>query len=131
MNLSGAGMKSHLFQIALMAGLATSGANAQPAAPSGSPADSAAAPKYALQPDDSKRAQAYTQFMLGHLAEQEFYGTGEMSYADHAISDYQKALQSDRDPAIIERLALLYGAIHSTAYALRECESALSQHPNN
>ncbi|HEV2342407.1 MAG TPA: tetratricopeptide repeat protein [Candidatus Acidoferrales bacterium] len=124
-------MKIHLIHIALMAGLAATGANAQSAAPSGSPADSAAKANSALQPDDSKRAQAYTQFMLGHLAEQEFNETGEKRYADQAISDYQKALQSDRDPAIIERLAEVYAAMQRTDDAIREAESALSQDPNN
>ncbi|HKW87611.1 MAG TPA: tetratricopeptide repeat protein [Candidatus Acidoferrales bacterium] len=124
-------MKTHLIQFVFFAGLAAAGASAQSVSPSASSTSSLATGNSALQPDESKRAAAYAQFMLGHLAEQEFNETGEQSYANQAIADYQKALESDRDPAIIERLAEVYAAMQRTDDAIREAQSALSQDSNN
>ena len=124
-------MRKHLFPLALSIGIAAAGANAQTASSSPSPNDSASTVTTSLLPDTSKRAQAYTQFMLGHLAEQQYNETGQQSYADQAISDYQKALTYDSDAAITERLAEVYAAMQHTDDALREANAALAQDPNN
>ncbi|HEV2617698.1 MAG TPA: tetratricopeptide repeat protein [Candidatus Acidoferrales bacterium] len=83
------------------------------------------------QMDPSKRAEAYTDFMLGHLAEQQFDETGKSDLAGQAIEYYQKAHALDSDAAITERLAEVYAASQRTDEAIRQAQSALQQDPNN
>jgi tetratricopeptide (TPR) repeat protein len=81
--------------------------------------------------DQSKRAEAYTDFMLGHLAEQQFDETGKSELASQAIEYYQKAHALDSDAAITERLAEVYAASQRTDEAIRQAKSALEQDPDN
>jgi len=83
------------------------------------------------QTDQSKRAEAYTDFMLGHLAEQQFDETGKSELASQAIEYYQKAQALDSDAAITERLAEVYAASQRTDEAIRQAKSALEQDPDN
>jgi tetratricopeptide (TPR) repeat protein len=125
-------MREHLIRMIFLVGFAAAGANGQAVPPSSaSSSDEPASAASALQPDESKRSEAYAEFMRGHLAEQQFNETGERSYADQAISDYQNALKLDPDAAITERLAEIYAAMQRTDDAIREARSAISQDPNN
>jgi len=83
------------------------------------------------QTDQSKRAQAYADFMLGHLAEQQFDETGKSELASQAIEYYQKAHALDSDAAITERLAEVYAASQRPDEAIRQAKSALEQDPDN
>lgn len=83
------------------------------------------------QTDQSKRAEAYADFMLGHLAEQQFDETGKSELAGQAIEYYQKAHALDSDAAITERLAEVYAASQRTDEAIRQAKSALEQDPDN
>ena len=83
------------------------------------------------QTDQSKRAEAYADFMLGHLAEQQFDETGKSELAGQAIEYYQKAHALDSDAAITERIAEVYAASQRTDDAIRQAQSALQQDPNN
>ncbi len=83
------------------------------------------------QTDQSKRAEAYTDFMLGHLAEQQFDETGKSELASQAIEYYQRAQALDSDAAITERLAEVYAASQRTDEAIRQAKSALEQDPDN
>lgn len=83
------------------------------------------------QPDPVKRAEAYSDFMLGHLAEQQFDQTGKPEYAGQAIDYYHKALALDTEAAITECLAEVYAASQRTDDAIREAQKALEQDPNN
>jgi tetratricopeptide (TPR) repeat protein len=128
----GDGMRTHLVRLVFLIGFAAAGAGAQAVPPSSAPpGDRPAGVASSLQSDDSKRAEAYSQFMLGHLAEQEYNETGDPERANQAISDYQKALALDPDPAITERLAEVYATLQRTDDAIHEAQSVLSQDPQN
>ncbi|MGH9864528.1 MAG: tetratricopeptide repeat protein, partial [Candidatus Acidiferrales bacterium] len=107
-----------------------SGAAAQTGAPASQTSQAADATKYS-QSDQSKRAEAYADFMLGHLAEQQFDETGKSEFAGQAIDYYQKARALDSDAAITERLAEVYAASQRTDDAIRQAQAALQQDPNN
>lgn len=106
------------------------GAAAQTVAPASQTPKSADASLYS-QTDPSKRAEAYTDFMLGHLAEQQFDETGKSELASQAIEYYQKAQALDSDAAITERLAEVYAASQHSDEAIRQAKSALEQDPEN
>jgi len=127
-----AGMKIQWLGAFLALALGVTGAAAQtvPPAPS-SQAPIAAGNSTYSQMDSSKRAEAYTDFMIGHLAEQQFQETGKSEFADQAIADYQKALALDSDPAITERLAEVYAESQHTNEAIHQAEAALQQDPDN
>lgn len=83
------------------------------------------------QPDQAKRAQAYADFMIGHLAEQQFASSGKDEDAQQAIDFYNKALALDPDASITERLAEVYAAMQRTSDAIRTAKQALQQDERN
>jgi tetratricopeptide (TPR) repeat protein len=126
-------MKSHLIGILVFAvfGLGATSAGAQTTT---SPATFQAQSNDSVtlsQPDAAKRAEAYSKFMQGHLAEQEFDETGKPELAEKAIQDYQSALALDSDASITERLAEVYAASQRTDDAIREAKAALALDPDN
>lgn len=133
-------MKTHLIQTSLILAVATTGLAAQglPVRPAGPLVQKAASKSQPpadgslySQPDQTKRAEAYADFMLGHLAEQQFDTTGRSGFADQAIQLYQKALALDPDASITERLAEIYAASQQMGDAVREAQEALQQDPDN
>ena len=110
--------------------LCATGAAAQTVAPVSQTSKSSSSSLYS-QTDQSKRAEAYADFMLGHLAEQQFDETGKSELAGQAIEYYQKAHALDSDAAITERLAEVYAASQRTDEAIRQAKSALEQDPDN
>lgn len=126
----GARMKTQRIGTILAIAFCATGAAAQTVAPASQASKSAGAPLYS-QADQSKRAEAYTDFMLGHLAEQQFDETGKSELASQAIEYYQKAHALDSDAAITERLAEVYAASQRTDEAIRQAKSALEQDPDN
>jgi tetratricopeptide (TPR) repeat protein len=120
-----------IYAVALAAlGAASAGAQAPSSAnpsPLPQPTDNTAL----SQPDGAKRAQAYSDYMSGHLAEQEFDETGKPELAQQAVTDYQQALALDPDASIMERLAEVYAALERTGDAVREAKAALALDPNN
>ena len=123
-------MKMQRIGTILAIAFCATGAAAQTVAPVSQASKSAGAPLYS-QADQSKRAEAYTNFMLGHLAEQQFDETGKSELASQAIEYYQKAHALDSDAAITERLAEVYAASQRTDEAIRQAKSALEQDPDN
>ncbi len=123
-------MKTQRIGTILAIAFCATGAAAQTVAPASQASKSAGAPLYS-QADQSKRAEAYTDFMLGHLAEQQFDETGKSELASQAIEYYQKAHALDSDAAITERLAEVYAASQRTDEAIRQAKSALEQDPDN
>jgi tetratricopeptide (TPR) repeat protein len=120
-----------IYAVAFVA-LGVASASAQ--APSRATASSAPPPtdNTALsQPDMAKRAEAYSHYMLGHLAEQQFDESGKPELAEKAISEYQQALAQDQDASIMERLAEVYAASQRTDDAVREAKAALAVDANN
>jgi len=114
----------------LAVALGATGAAAQTAVPAPKAPKPADTFTYS-QSDQSKRAQAYADFMLGHLAEQQFDETGKSDLASQAIDYYQKAQALDSDAAITERLAEVYAASQRTDEAIRQAQAALQQDPDN
>lgn len=123
-------MKMQRIGTILAIAFCATGAAAQTVAPAPQAPKSADASLYS-QADQSKRAEAYTDFMLGHLAEQQFDETGKSELASQAIEYYQKAHALDSDAAITERLAEVYAASQRTDEAIRQAKSALEQDPDN
>ena len=123
-------MKMQRIGTILAIAFCATGAAAQIGAPASQAPKSADASPYS-QTDQSKRAEAYTDFMLGHLAEQQFDETGKSELASQAIEYYQKAHALDSDAAITERLAEVYAASQRTDEAIRQAKSALEQDPDN
>lgn len=123
-------MKMQRIGTILAIAFCATGAAAQTVAPPSQAPKSADASLYS-QTDQSKRAEAYADFMLGHLAEQQFDETGKSELASQAIEYYQKAHALDSDAAITERLAEVYAASQRTDEAIRQAKSALEQDPDN
>jgi len=84
------------------------------------------------QADQSKRAEAYYNFTMGHLSEEQYELTGRSEIATQAIDYYKKALALDPGaPAIIERLAETYAKSQRIRDAVLEAQNALKADPNN
>ena len=84
------------------------------------------------QTDDAKRAEAYYNFTMGHLSEEQYELTGRSEIATQAIDYYKKALALDPGaPAIIERLAETYAKSQRIRDAVLEAQNALKADPNN
>jgi tetratricopeptide (TPR) repeat protein len=124
-------MKSHFVGTILAIAFFAAGAAAQSVSqPPASNSNSTGSSLYS-QDDQAKRAEAYSDFMQGVLAERQFEASGKSDDAQQAIDDYQKALTLDGDPAITEHLAEIYAAAQRTSDAIRVAKSALQQDPDN
>ncbi|MGB7351523.1 MAG: tetratricopeptide repeat protein [Candidatus Acidiferrales bacterium] len=124
-------MKTYFTETILAVALCAGGAAAQSVPrPSASGSASTGSSLYS-QDDQAKRAEAYSDYMMGVLAARQFEASGKSEDADQAIGDYQKALALDSDPAITERLAEVYAESQRTSEAIRLANSAVQQDPNN
>jgi tetratricopeptide (TPR) repeat protein len=102
---------------------------AQAPAPAAAPDDAA---NTFTQPDEAKRAEAYYNFTMGHLSEEQYELSGKAEFANDAIDYYKKALALDPgSPAIIERLAETYAKSQRIRDAVLEAENALKADPDN
>jgi|SRR5579875_445152 len=125
-------MRTYFAGTILAIALCATGAVAQaPGAANTSARNASDAPEAYSQPDQAKRAEAYADFMIGHLAEMQFDTSGESQYAQKAEDYYKKALALDPDAAITERLAEINAASDRTADAIRLAKQALKQDPDN
>lgn len=124
-------MKSHLTETILAIALCASGAGAQSATPAQNATKSPDSSSPYSQQDQAKRSQAYTDFMLGTLAEKQFESSGKSEDAQQAINYYKQALTLDSDPAITARLAEIYAESGSTTDAISTADAALQQDPDN
>ncbi len=124
-------MKSHLTEIVLAFALCASGAAAQSVTPAPNGTKSPDSSSLYSQQDQAKRGQAYTDFMLGTLAEKQFESSGKSEDAQQAINYYKQALTLDADPAITAHLAEVYAESGSTADAIHTADAALQQDPDN
>jgi tetratricopeptide (TPR) repeat protein len=131
MEFCGDGMKTKILILSMAFALCASGVPAQSTTAVPASQSSAAASPSFTQPDEAKRAEAYSEYMFGHLTEQEYDDTGKPELADQAIAAYQKAFALDPDPAITERIAEVYAASQRFTEAIHEAQEALRQDPNN
>ena len=103
---------------------------------------SSAPPSYALQSQESatsdtpapasSRADAYFNYTMGHLAEQQYEATSRSEYATQAIEYYKKAYALDpKSPVIGERLAEMYWKAQRVHDAEIEAQSLLKHNPDD
>src|SRR5271163_5263465 len=92
--------------------------------PDATPSESAAAP--------SARADAYYNYAIGHLFEQQYEATNQPEFATQAIDAYKKAYALDpKSPVIGERLAEMYWKAQRVHEAVTEAQDLLKRDPND
>jgi tetratricopeptide (TPR) repeat protein len=114
--------------VALLAALSSSAAFAQ--APREKP-DGAAAPQDPPAAS-SGRADAYYNYTMGHIYEQQYENSSKAEYATQAIEFYKKAYALDPKSAVIgERLAEMYWKAQRVHDAVSEAQEILKRDPND
>ncbi len=89
-------------------------------------------PKTTPPAKDSSRAEAYYNFTIGHIYEQQYEATSTAEYATKAIEAYKKAYALDpKSPVIGERLAEMYWKAQRTRDAVNEAREILKRDPDN
>jgi tetratricopeptide (TPR) repeat protein len=80
----------------------------------------------------SERADAYYDFTMGHVYEQQYENTSKPEYATQAIDFYKKAYALDpKSPVIGERLAEMYWKAQRQHDAVAEAQEILKRDPND
>ena len=80
----------------------------------------------------SDRADAYYDYTMGHVYEQQFENTSKPDFATQAIDFYKKAYALDpKSPVIGERLAEMYWKAHRERDAIVEAQEILKRDPND
>jgi tetratricopeptide (TPR) repeat protein len=124
-----------LYRFTLSAILALTGAfaahtqtPAKPADPSSQSKENGSNPAAALP----SRADAYFDFTMGHIYEQQYENTSKAEYASQAIDFYKKAYALDpKSPVIGERLAEMYWKAQRIHDAVAEAQEILKRDPND
>jgi tetratricopeptide (TPR) repeat protein len=81
---------------------------------------------------DSARAEAYYNYTMGHIYEQQYEATSTQEYATKAIEAYKKAYALDpKSPVIGERLAEMYWKAQRTKEAESEAKEILKRNPDD
>jgi tetratricopeptide (TPR) repeat protein len=81
---------------------------------------------------DPVRADAYYNFTMGHIYEQQYEQTGAGEYATRAIDSYKKAYAVDpTSPIIGERLAEMYWKAQRVHEAVTEANEVLKRNPDD
>jgi len=89
-------------------------------------------PKSVNPEKDSARAEAYFDYTMGHIYEQQYEATSNADYATKAIDAYKKAYALDpKSPVIGERLAEMYWKAQRTKEAETEAKDILKRDPND
>jgi len=80
----------------------------------------------------TSRADAYFNFTMGHVYEQQYEQTGASEYATRAIDCYKKAYAIDpQSPIIGERLAEMYWKAQRQHEAITEANQILKNNPDD
>jgi tetratricopeptide (TPR) repeat protein len=78
------------------------------------------------------RADAYYNYTMGHICEQQYENTSRAEYATQAIEFYKKAYALDpKSPVIGERLAEMYWKAQRVHEAVSEAQEILKRDPND
>jgi Flp pilus assembly protein TadD len=89
-------------------------------------------PKTAPTATDAARADAYYNFTMGHIYEQQYEATSKAEYATQAIDAYKKAYALDpKSPVIGERLAEMYWKAQRIRDAVNEAQEILKRDPSD
>jgi tetratricopeptide (TPR) repeat protein len=125
-------MKFNRFVLsALLAFVAALAAHAQ-TTPKPADADPPAPENGSSQGAASSRADAYFDFTMGHIYEQQYENTSKAEFASQAIDFYKKAYALDpKSPVIGERLAEMYWKAQRTRDAVAEAQEILKRHPDD
>jgi tetratricopeptide (TPR) repeat protein len=99
------------------------------------PADTTSPPQQdssTQAPSPSSRSDAYFDYTMGHIFEQQYENTSKAEYASQAIEFYKKAYALDpKSPVIGERLAEMYWKAQRTRDAISEAQEILKHHPDD
>src|SRR5437764_1757960 len=88
--------------------------------------------KTAALEKNSTRAEAYYNFTIGHIYEQQYEASSNAEYATKAIEAYQKAYALDPKSQVIgERLAEMYWKAQRIHDAVAEAQEILKRDPDN
>ena len=80
----------------------------------------------------SARSEAYFNYTMGHIYEQQFEATSRAEYATSAIEAYKKAYALDpKSPVIGERLAEMYWKAQRIKEAVAEAQELLKRNPED
>jgi tetratricopeptide (TPR) repeat protein len=80
----------------------------------------------------SSRADAYYDFTMGHIYEQQYENTSKAEFASKAIDFYKKAYALDpKSPVIGERLAEMYWKAQRIREAVTEAQGILKREPDD
>jgi tetratricopeptide (TPR) repeat protein len=89
-------------------------------------------PKTAPASNESLRAEAYYNFTIGHIYEQQYEATSNAEYATKSIEAYKKAYALDPKSQVIgERLAEMYWKAQRIHDAVVEAQEILKRDPDN
>src|SRR6267143_595235 len=89
-------------------------------------------PSTALAKKDSVRAEAYYNYTMGHIYEQQYEATSRAEYATSAIEAYKRAYALDpKSPVIGERLAEMYWKAQRIKEAVAEAQQILKRNPDD
>ena len=117
---------------ALFAAFAASSAFAQTPAEQPAPAPAPQNQETASPAPSSSRADAYFNFTMGHVYEQQYENTSKAEYATQAIEFYKKAYALDPKSGVIgERLAEMYWKAQRVHDAVAEAQEILKRDPND
>jgi tetratricopeptide (TPR) repeat protein len=125
-------MKLHRFALAVLFAVLVCAVRAQDSAhpAAASPLQETGAPSAGQAP--SARADAYYDFTMGHIYEQQYENTSKAEYASQAIDFYKKAYALDpKSPVIGERLAEMYWKAQRIHDAVAEAQEILKRDPND
>jgi tetratricopeptide (TPR) repeat protein len=119
----------NLRQISLaLAFMSVSAAAVMAQAPQEQPLD----PKTLPAAKETLRAEAYYNFTMGHIYEQQYEATSSPEYATSAIESYKKAYALDPKSQVIgERLAEMYWKAQRIHDAVTEAQEILKRDPDN
>lgn len=88
--------------------------------------------KSAPSAKDPARAEAYYNFTMGHIYEQQYEATSSAEYATKAIEAYKKAYALDpKSPVIGQRLAEMYWKAQRIHEAVTEAQEILKRNPDD
>jgi tetratricopeptide (TPR) repeat protein len=123
--------------VVVLAGFTGAAARAQAPqspAPEGKTNEAAAdqGPRAGTTSKDSARAEAYYNYTMGHIYEQQYEATSRSEYATQAIEAYKKAYALDpKSPVIGQRLAEMYWKAQRIHDAVAEAQEILKRDPDD
>src|SRR5713226_623506 len=126
-SVSGATMNLRQISLAvILTGVSGAAAMAQ------APQEQLVDPKTIPAVNESPRAEAYYNFTMGHVYEQQYEATSGAEYATKAIEAYKKAYALDPQSQVIgERLAEMYWKAQRIHEAVAEAQEILKRDPDN